>query len=295
MTSEPEQPPTTSSPDPTATTTTAPGTDPAPAERPGVDLEPLVTAADLEELHREVLSPSFPPEELESVESLVEGCAQGRTRALGVRRDGRVVAGAVAAGSGTPGEAMLLVYLAIAPGQRGGGIGGALLDAAVQTWVAEASPGLLLAEVEHPDHHEASEAHGDPAARLRFYARHGARLLAVPYFQPGLGAAGARVPALLLTTLHVAPEVVTEGPVDAPTAVDAGPLREFLTSYLVGSEGSLRDDADTRALLDAVRGPSVGLVDPADLASVPVGMAWAADGTRSAEPEGTRSTDAGGA
>ena len=285
MTTEPEQPP--AAPDPTSATTTGPGATPGTADRPGVDLEPLVTAADLEELHRDVLSPSFPPEELESLESLVEGCAQGRTRALGVRRDGRVVAGAVAAGSGTPGDAMLLVYLAIAPGQRGGGIGGALLDAAVQTWVAESSPGLLLAEVEHPDHHEASEAHGDPAARLRFYARHGARLLAVPYFQPGLGATGARVPALLLTTLHVAPEVVVEGPLDAPTAVDAGPLRDFLTSYLVGSEGSLRDDADTRALLDAVGGPSVGLVDPADLASVPVGMAWAADGERSTEPDGT--------
>lgn len=275
MTSETEQPPT----DPSPSTGSGPGAG-APSGRRGVELEPLVTAADLEELHREVLSPSFPPEELESVESLVDGCTQGRTRALGVRRGGRVVAGAVAAGSGTPGDVMLLVYLAIAPGQRGGGIGGALLDAAVQRWVAESSPGLLVAEVEHPDHHEASEAHGDPAARLRFYARHGARVLAVPYFQPGLGAAGARVPALMLCTLHEAPEAVVEGPADAPTAVDAGPLRDFLTSYLVGSEGSLRDDADTRALLDSVSGPSVGLVDPVDpvdLAGVPVGMAWATE------------------
>lgn len=276
MTSETEQPPT----DPTPSTTTGPGAGPETSPRTGVDLEPLVTAADLEELHRDVLSPSFPPEELESVESLVEGCRLGRTRALGVRRDGRVVAGAVAAGSAAPGDVMLLVYLAIAPGQRGGGIGGALLDAAVQTWVEESSPGLLVAEVEHPDHHEASEAHGDPAARLRFYARHGARVLAVPYFQPGLGAAGARVPALMLCTLHVAPEAVADGPADAPTAVDAGPLRDFLTSYLVGSEGSLRDDADTRALLDSVSGPSVRLVDPADLAGVPVGMAWATTSTR---------------
>lgn len=245
---------------------------------PGVELETLVTREDLEALHRDVLTPSFPPEELESLESLVEGCEQGRTTALGVRRDGRVVAGAVAAGSGRPGDVMLLVYLAIAPGMRGGGIGGALLDSAVQTWVAESSPSLLLAEVEHPDHHEASEAHGDPAARLRFYARHGARVLAVPYFQPGIGPDGARVPALLLTTLHVAPEAVVEGPADAPTAVDARPLREFLTAYLVGSEGSLRDDDDTRALLGSVSGPSVALVDPADLAEVPVGMARATPG-----------------
>lgn len=279
MTSENEQP----APDPAPSTTDGPGTVPGSTARPGIDLEPLVTAADLEELHTGVLSPSFPAEELESLASLVEGCTSGRTRALGVRRDGRIVAGAVAAGSGVPGDVMLLVYLAIAPGQRGGGIGGALLDAAVQTWVAESSPGLLLAEVEHPEHHEASEAHGDPAARLRFYARHGARVLAVPYFQPGLGASGARVPALLLTTLHVAPEAVAEGPVDAPTAVVAGPLREFLEAYLVGSEGSLRDDADTRALLGSVSGPTVGLVDPADLASVPVGMAWATEGLQASD------------
>lgn len=287
MTTEPEQPPADPHPPTPTAPTTTPGGAPSPGSRPGVDLKPLVTEADLRELHREVLSPSFPPEELESVESLVEGCAQGRTRALGVRRDGRVVAGAVAAGSGAPGDVMLLVYLAIAPGQRGGGIGGALLDAAVRRWVDEASPGLLLAEVEHPDHHAASEAHGDPAARLRFYARHGARLLAVPYFQPGLGADGARVPALLLTTLHVAPDMVREGPVDAPTAVDAAPLRDFLTAYLVGSEGSLRDDADTRALLDAVRGPSVALVDPADLGGVPVGMAWASAGAPAPTADGT--------
>lgn len=275
MTSETHQPPADPGP-----STTDPGTSPATHGTQTVELETLVGRGDLEALHRDVLSPSFPPEELESVESLVDGCAQGRTTALGVRRDGKIVAGAVAAGSGRPGDAMLLVYLAISPGLRGGGIGGALLDSAVQTWVAESSPSLLLAEVEHPDHHEASEAHGDPAARLRFYARHGARVLAVPYFQPGLGAAGARVPALVLCTLHVAPGAVVEGSADAPTAVDAGPLRDFLTSYLVGSEGSLRDDADTRALLDSVRGPSVRLVDPADLASVPVGMAWAATSTR---------------
>lgn len=105
----------------------------------------------------------------------------------------------------------------------------------------------------------------------------------MPYFQPGLGASGARVPALLLTTLHVAPEVVAEGPADAPTAVVAGPLREFLEAYLVGSEGSLRDDADTRALLGSVSGPSVGLFDPADLASVPVGMAWATERQRASD------------
>ena len=174
-----------------------------------------------------------------------------------------------------PGGVVLLVYLAIAPGGRGGGIGGALLDGAVARWVADLSPGLVLAEVEHPDHHTASPEHGDPAARLRFYARHGARLLAVPYFQPGIGPHGARVPALLLVTLYVDPALESTrldeatGPV---TEVSAPPLREFLVDNLRSSEGTLREDVAVQRLLDSVSGTSVPLLAPAELDRVPVGL-----------------------
>lgn len=268
------------------------------SDAPELALVDLVDPADLTQLHEQVLAPSFPPAELIDLDELIAGCASGELRALGVRRDGQVVAGAVGS-SCAPGGVVLLVYLAIAPGGRGGGIGGALLDGAVARWVAEFSPAYVLAEVEHPDHHTASPEHGDPAARLRFYARHGARVLAVPYFQPGIGPEGSRVPALLLVTLYAdesvhAAESVREGreavdsrgtgsagarSVEASRA-DRGPvervstlqLREFLEDHLRNSEGSLRDDAATRALLGSVSGPWVDLVSPDDLSVVPVGL-----------------------
>lgn len=238
-----------------------------------VELVELVDPADLAQLYSEVLAPSFPPAELIDLDDLLSGCADGSMYALGVVRDGRVVAGAVGEGSG-PGSVILLVYLAIAPGGRGGGIGGALLDGAVARWVDQHAPAYVLAEVEHPDHHAASDEHGDPAARLRFYARHGARVLSVPYFQPGIGPAGPRVPALLLMTLAVDDSMrePAGSRADGHERVSAPPLREFLESHLRSSEGSLRDDAATRALLDSVSGPWVDLVSPEDLTDVPVGL-----------------------
>lgn len=237
-----------------------------------VELVDLTDPADLAQLHTNVLAPSFPPAELMDLDDLLAGCASGELYALGVIRDGRVVAGAVGTGS-APGGVVLLVYLAIAPGERGGGIGGTLLDAAVARWVARLSPAYVLAEVEHPDHHTASVEHGDPVARLRFYARHGAQVLAVPYFQPGMGPGAPRVPALLLVTLHVDGSVRggSAGP-DGRERVSAPPLRDFLEANLRGSEGSLRDDAATRALLDSVAGAWVDLVSPERLADVPVGL-----------------------
>lgn len=237
-----------------------------------VELVDLTDPADLTRLHSDVLAPSFPPAELMGLDELVAGCASGELYALGAVRDGRVVAGAVGTGS-APGGVVLLVYLAIAPGERGGGIGGTLLDAAVARWVAQLSPAYVLAEVEHPEHHTASVEHGDPVARLRFYARHGAQLLAVPYFQPGMGPGAPRVPALLLVTLHVDDSVRAGSPgPGGRERVSAPPLRDFLEANLRGSEGSLRDDAATRALLDSVAGAWVDLVPPERLADVPVGL-----------------------
>lgn len=256
-----------------------------------VELVDLVDPADLADLHAQVLTPSFPPAELIDLDDLLAGCASGALYALGVIRDGRVVAGAVGSGA-APGGVVLLVYLAIAPGERGGGIGGALLDGAVARWVAQFSPAYVLAEVEHPAHHTASVEHGDPAARLRFYARHGAQVLAVPYFQPGIGPDGPRVPALLLVTLYVddSARAGSPGP-DGHERVSAPPLRDFLTAYLLGSEGSLRDDAATRALLDSVAGAWVDLVSPENLADVPVGLL--PESSTTAVPRGSTSIPRG--
>lgn len=251
---------------------------PATPDDAGPVVVPLASPELVASLHRDVLVPSFPPAELVDADAFLAEHTSGRLRSLGVVEDARVVAGVV--GAWSPATRVLLVlYLAIAPGRRGGGIGGRILAAALGAWSRELEPVLVLAEVEHPAHHAASAAHGDPAARLRFYARLGARVLDVPYFQPGDGPGAKRVPALLLVALpHGA---ARDGAADLPDEVPAGPLRAFLEENLRESEGRVTDDGATRALLDAAAGPGVRLVDPADpsaLAAVRVGVLRADEG-----------------
>ncbi|MFD6135443.1 GNAT family N-acetyltransferase [Isoptericola sp. NPDC060257] len=236
---------------------------PSPAEPTVV---PLTRAAQVDSLWRDVLAPSFPPDELTSPDDLRAGLASGELTAYGVERDGQVVAGIVASWSRAT-QVLLVDYLALAPGHRGGGVGGRLLDRSLAGWREELHPVIVLAEVEHPGHHPVHPTHGDPAARLRFYARHGARALALPYFQPGIGGPGSpRVPAMLLVALGTEP---------GAGSVPAAAVRGFLLEHLRECEGTVPGDTAVRRLLDAAAGQSVTLVDPAHaeaLAAVPVAV-----------------------
>ncbi|MEU2200501.1 GNAT family N-acetyltransferase [Isoptericola sp. NPDC019482] len=252
---------------------------------PAPDVVPLRSGAQLASLWHDVLAPSFPPEELTTFEDLREGCRSGAQTAHGVERGGRVTAGIVA--SWSPGTRVLLVdYLAIAPGGRGGGLGGLLLDRSLAAWRAALGPAVVLAEVEHPAHHAAHARHGDPAARLRFYARHGARVLALPYFQPGMRGPGSpRVPAMLLVALDA--DGAPAG--RSPTSVPADPVRRFLAEHLLECEGTMVGDAATRRLLDAAASDRVPTVDPADavaLAAVPVAVLEGAERYAPSGPSG---------
>jgi GNAT superfamily N-acetyltransferase len=225
---------------------------------------PLTTEAEVRALHRDVLTPSFPPAELIDADELWRDVEHGSLEALGtvdeVDGEARMVSGVV--GAWFPDERVLLVlYLAIAPGHRGAGVGGALLSAALDAWTAAHDPLAILAEVEHPDHHTASEAYGDPTARVRFYARHRGRALALPYFQPGDGPGGERVPALMLVALRA----------EDRAALPAAPVRDFLVRWLVTCEGSLAQDGATRRLLDAASGSDVPLVGLDAVGQLPVG------------------------
>jgi GNAT superfamily N-acetyltransferase len=207
---------------------------------------------DLDGLYHEVLLPSFPPDQMVTLDDLRRG-VRGRATEVSavVDEHGRMLGGAVGDWS-PPSRVMLLSYLAVAADRRDGGIGSLLYSGLIARWRARYHPCLILAEVESPDHHAGSQAYGDPAARLRFYQRRGARVLDLPYFQPALGAGRSRVFGVLLLALHVDPELT--GVVGSDT-VASEPLRIFLTDYLVAAEGGVAENAATAALWRALEMP----------------------------------------
>jgi hypothetical protein len=84
-----------------------------------------------------------------------------------------------------------------------------------------------------------------PSARLRFYERHGARVLTVPWVQPRLREDGERVAGMVLLVWG------RHGP---PESVPAAWLRPWMTEYYLEAEGLDRptDDPTVAALLARV-------------------------------------------
>lgn len=216
------------------------------AANPSLSEADIVEVADLtdaafDQLYDDVLAPSFPDTELLGREVLHEQYLRGAPDYFGnaVMRDGRAIAAALCEQHG-PSGISLLDYLAVAPGIRQGGHGGRLLRHLLSRWEGTDSV-AFLAEVEDPRHHPSTD-HGDPAARLRFYERHGATLLPLPYFQPSLGPGLARVPHLLLIALRT-----------RETGLPSAGLREFLDDNIVACEGeAATDEPGYRALRDRI-------------------------------------------
>lgn len=216
-----------------------------------------------------LLAASFPPEERDSRQAIIAALADGSMVGLGVVRDSRVVAAAAVC---VYERVTLVLYLAVDPAVRGEGLGGRVLDAAVARAHRSGADAWVLAEIEHPDAHTGSPEFGDPHARLRFYARHGVRLIGVPYFMPAMGPGGLRVPALMLGALAVEDALVTRrDSTGAPVAARSDELAAMVSWYLAANEGAVGDDAATRRLLGALAAPEVALVDPRDVVQVPVG------------------------
>ncbi|WP_129843367.1 N-acetyltransferase [Streptomyces sp. RFCAC02] len=205
----------------------------------------------LDRLDAEVLRPSFSDDELSPPDELREGVASGALSVLWTDGGARGPLAAAVGDFDRRHRIVLLTWLAVRPGLRGGGIGGPLLDAAVATWRTAHAPCLVLAEVADPAHHTSEAAHGDPAARLRFYRRHGGRVLDLPYFQPALGPGRRRVPHLLLVVLHADPGFAGS----APDTVDGGVLRTCLEERQAASEGAVGTDPESAALWQAVERP----------------------------------------
>lgn len=216
-------------------------------------------ASKTEEFYDTVLAPSFIDSELiPRAEFLADlNDPRGETVASVALGDaGEILGGAV--GQWFPQcRVMLTAYLATRPGRRGGGVGGKILRAVAADWQRRVDPLLIVGEVEDPRHHT-DIGFGDPERRLKFYAAAGAKIIRVPYFQPAIHADGDRVPHLFLMTFAVADECRR-----GDHGIDAAPVRGFLAANLAANEGSVDpDDPATAALLDAVSGPTVELLDP---------------------------------
>ncbi|MEV1318297.1 GNAT family N-acetyltransferase [Micromonospora arborensis] len=209
-----------------------------------IELRDLYDEPDLDLLRRayvDILLPSFPPDQLEDIDVLV----QSSTTFVGLAlHDGAPVGVMVA----DPFDGVLLLsYLAVRPGIRGGGIGGLLVGRLLPAWRERSGADVVLAEVEDPRLHPAGEF-GDPGARLRFYQRAGFGMLPVPFAQPRLRPDALREPGMLLAVQ----------PSDA--AVSADLVKSFLIEYFESAEGlEVHDDPEFNALVAVVerQGPEL--------------------------------------
>lgn len=187
----------------------------------------------------EVLLPSFPPEELSSREQFELGFRADVFLTMAAFDDaGTPLAAAIGMAPTEPGDVILLTWLAVGERGRGQGIGGTLLDTTLADWQARYRPYLVVGEVEDPDFHEGSAATGDPRARLRFYYRHGARRIDLPFVMPLANAEATRVDHMML--LAFAGRALTEP--DSPRVGQA--VERFLRAYLQSSAEPC--DADGR-------------------------------------------------
>lgn len=147
-----------------------------------------------------ILLPSFPASELASLPEFREGFASGLFlhEVAFDPAAGTALGAAIGTAPSGVDDVILLTWLAVGQDGRGRGVGGALLDHAVSKWLSQFHPALIVGEVEDPRFHVGSPATGDPQARLRFYLRHGARVIDTPFVMPLVAADAERVDHMLL-------------------------------------------------------------------------------------------------
>lgn len=206
-----------------------------------------------------ILEPSFSANELPSIEMITEGWEVDPYHLLLVAlADGGPLGAAVYSEGGT--GLGTLDYLAARPGARNRGVGSALMGRLASIWSGR--PVIaVLAEVHDPRFYSDGPDE-QPAARVRFYERHGAQLLGVPWVQPRLSAIGRRVHNMLLLQL------LAGGGPSLPSAA----LREWVTGYYLSTEGVVPTDQTFVALWERVLASDAIEVLPIEgLGVVPLG------------------------
>jgi GNAT superfamily N-acetyltransferase len=206
-----------------------------------------VSADLIEEIYREILEPSFGPNELDTLDTFLGGLAEDEAWGL-CALDGDKPVGCIMGYPFARARALLIGYVSVRPELRGGGIGDVLMDAAQQRWYAKPGVALVLAEIEDPRRHPPA-GDIDPARRAMFYARRGAQVVVGPYFQPKLEGDGKkRVYDLFLTVISG-----TNDAISPQNSVRAEMIADFMLDYFRDSgEGSdwprADDDEGTRLL-----------------------------------------------
>ncbi|MEL4356561.1 MULTISPECIES: GNAT family N-acetyltransferase [unclassified Luteococcus] len=206
--------------------------------------------------YHDLLLPTFPRDELTTEEDFLAAIRDGRLLAHSAG-DADHPDGIVLAEHDAESRVLLLTWLAVRPGCRGGGIGRRLLTEAMASWQAELSPELILGEVEHPESIPASADHGDPASRVRFYHSLGARALDLPHVQPPLRPGGATLENLMLVAF-----LDRGNPPGATVPVE--PVQQFLAGYLPSHQPPYhRIQAALRAAQPAGAVRTIGLAEDA--------------------------------
>ncbi|WFE23528.1 GNAT family N-acetyltransferase [Solwaraspora sp. WMMD937] len=208
--------------------------------------------------YSEILEPSLPADQLDGLDELAGRVADG-TAHMSVALHGDEPVGTIVVDVLDECDALLLSYLAVRPGARGGGIGRAMVERWLPVWRERTGTRAIIAEVEDPRHHDAT-MYGDPAARLRFYQRQGFNLVPVPFAQPRVRPDAERVPGMLLA--------VWPGDQRLPGTT----LRAFVAEYYVSAEGpEVHDDPLFNALLAMIDrcGPTPELIPPHRYMEIP--------------------------
>jgi GNAT superfamily N-acetyltransferase len=222
-----------------------------------------VSADLIEDIYREILEPSFGPDELDSLDTVLGGLAEsGGYGARGLCAfDGETPVGCMLGYPFPKSHVLLVGYVSVRPGLRGGGIGHVLMDAAQQRWFVDPDVALVLAEIEDPRRHPAV-GDIDPTRRAAFYARRGAQVVVGPYFQPRLDGEGKeRVHDLFLTVLSGGRDAITP-----ENSLRAEQIANFLLEYFrdsgEGSDFPRADDEEGNRLLDWYRGRETVALHP---------------------------------
>jgi hypothetical protein len=219
-------------------------------ELPVLNMRREVSPSVIERIYYELLEPSFGPNELDTLETLLDGLAEhGSYVAWGLCvLDSETPVGCILGYPTEQSGVLLIGYLVVNSGLRSQGTGSRLITEVRKQWFGNPDYTLVLAEVEDPRHY-AAELGSDPVLRAKLYARQGMQVVVGPYFQPKLEGEGKkRVYNLFLTVLNESTD-----PATWPDSVPGKQIADFIIEYFQssgeGEDWPRDDDEEGKQLL----------------------------------------------